>query len=162
MLKSQERESEKDKEGEREKREMEYFGHMLFIKTTKCSQLIPATFSSSPSPLFRPSVSSKVLLCQRESNLYNFINGWRVRNIYGSRMEKKKEEKNLNTNSLSPKNIKKTTHNRKQTKTRELNIKIVMKNEKKKKKKRLERGLFSVGDFFFVLILFWEKCQNVS
>lgn len=100
MLKSQEREREKDKEEERE-REMEYFGHMLFIKTTKCSQLIPATFSSFPLPLFRPSVSSKVLLCQRESNLYNFINGWRVRNIYGSRMEKKKEEKNLNTNSLS-------------------------------------------------------------
>lgn len=65
--------------------------------------------------------------------------------------EKKGRKKSKHKLSLSPKNIKKkkvTTHNRKQTKTRELNIKIVMKNEKKKKK-RLERGLFSVGDFFF-------------
>lgn len=61
--------------------------------------------------------------------------------------EKKGRKKSKHKLSLSPKNIKKTTHNRKQTKIRELNIKIVMKNEKKKKK-RLERGLFSVGEFF--------------
>lgn len=149
MLKSQEREREKDKEGEREKREMENFGHMLFIKTTKCSQLIPATFSSFPFPLFRPSVSSKVLLCQRESNLYNFINGWRVRNIYGSRMEKKKEEKNLNTNSLSPKNIKKNNPQQKTNK----NSRIEYKNCNEKRKEEEEKIgvgiIFCWGIFLF-------------